>query len=579
MHLYKKTKNNIEYYYLRETKRVEGKVVCSFQKYIGNKERLFEIIQDGLNPNSKLISSMVTDSQVYSYGAVAVLNTIAEKIELAAFIDKYCTKRNQDMPISNYMIIAAINRAINAKSKNAIAGWVEKTSLPSLINNLNLKKLTSQNFWNNMDSITDDQINNTQSDLTQKIVSLYDISLNAVLYDSTNYYSYIHSFNEKPTIEQRGKNKQKRTDLRQSNFCILATKDYHIPLYHRIYDGNTNDYDSFGKIVVDLKDKRDLLCKSQSSKSNKFILVFDSGNVSDSNMKLINEYSLKFISKLKPSNYKELLRIDLSQYKQYIKNNDDVCNDTMIHVLNKKIYGTEKKVVIKYNQAHYDAEYKTLNNHLSETEKEMKALQIRLNGYIENNKLPSNVTSKTVANNIVSIFKNRTYLKKIIKVEVLEEDNFPILRWDVDPNNLKEYIQTYLGKTIYFTNDLELSGDEIVQTYSYQFQIEKLFKISKDRKAGCWWPKYHFTDQKIKVHAFYCYISLLLVSLLELELDKIKIKHNINNIIEELSDIHEIVDEYKNNNKKSIIVRRHSKLNTLQKKIFDYFNLKCYFSR
>ncbi len=579
MHLYKKIKNNIEYYYLRETKRIDGKVVCSFQKYIGNKERLFEVIQDGLNPNSKLISSLATDSQVFSFGAVAALDFISKKIELADTIDKHCIKRNQDMPISNYMIVAAINRAINAKSKNAIADWVGKTSLPTLISNLHIEKLTSQNFWNNMDSITDDQISKIQNELTQKIVPLYQIDLNAVLYDSTNYYSYIHSFNEKPTIEKRGKNKQKRTDLRQSNFCILATKDHHIPLYHKIYDGNTNDFDSFGRIVVDLKDKRDLLCKSQHTQNNKFILVFDSGNVSEDNMKLINEYSLKFISKLKPSNYKELLGIDLSQYKQYITSNDDVCNDTMIYEINKKIYGTEKKVVVKYNQAHYDAEYKTLNNHLSEAKKVLRALQIRLNGYVEKNRLPSNVTCRTVENNIVSIFKNRTYLKKILKVKVIEKDNFPALEWDVDPCNLEEYIKTYLGKTIYFTNDLELSGDKIIQTYSYQSQIEKLFKISKDRKTGCWWPKYHFTNQKIMVHAFYCYVSLLIVSLLELELDKIKIKNNTSNIIEELSDIHEIVDEYKNGNKKSITVRRYSKLNTLQKKIFENFNLKSYFKK
>ncbi|NSW92749.1 MAG: hypothetical protein HPY74_19260 [Firmicutes bacterium] len=108
-----------------------------------------------------------------------------------------------------------------------------------------------------------------------------------------------------------------------------------------------------------------------------------------------------------------------------------------------------------------------------------------MNGYIKNNKLPSNVTSKTVENNIRTIFKNRIYLKKIIDVEVLEKEGFPMLNWNIDLDKLEEYKKTYLGKTIYFTNDLNLSGNEIVQTYSYQSQIEKLFKISKNRNSGC----------------------------------------------------------------------------------------------
>jgi len=35
----------------------------------------------------------------------------------------------------------------------------------------------------------------------------------------------------------------------------------------------------------------------------------------------------------------------------------------------------------------------------------------------------------------------------------------------------------------------------------------------KDRDIGNWWPVYHWTDQKIKVHGLYCTLALLLRAL------------------------------------------------------------------
>ena len=55
MYLDKKQKKGIDYYYLRENKRVKGKVVPAFQKYIGNKKRLLEVLQDGLKNKKEII--------------------------------------------------------------------------------------------------------------------------------------------------------------------------------------------------------------------------------------------------------------------------------------------------------------------------------------------------------------------------------------------------------------------------------------------------------------------------------------------------------------------------------------------
>jgi len=32
-----------------------------------------------------------------------------------------------------------------------------------------------------------------------------------------------------------------------------------------------------------------------------------------------------------------------------------------------------------------------------------------------------------------------------------------------------------------------------------------MFRISKSRASGLWWPAYHWTESKLLVHALYCF--------------------------------------------------------------------------
>ena len=113
MHLYKKIKKGIDYFYLRETKRVEGKVVCSFQQYIGTKDKLNRAILDGLTPQEKIMSPQY--SEVLNYGAVAAFLSIFNKIRVPEVIDTICTKRDQDLPVSSYLMTQVSEKSFHYK--------------------------------------------------------------------------------------------------------------------------------------------------------------------------------------------------------------------------------------------------------------------------------------------------------------------------------------------------------------------------------------------------------------------------------------------------------------------------------
>ena len=98
-----------------------------------------------------------------------------------------------------------------------------------------------------------------------------------LLYDCTNYFTYIDTLNDRNTEAQRGCNKQGRHDLRQLGLAVAVTPDFHIPLFHALYPGNLNDITQLKNIYLPLTERM----KDLSGNPNDITLVFDKGNTSE----------------------------------------------------------------------------------------------------------------------------------------------------------------------------------------------------------------------------------------------------------------------------------------------------------
>ena len=67
-----------------------------------------------------------------------------------------------------------------------------------------------------------------------------------------------------------------------------------------------------------------------------------------------------------------------------------------------------------------------------------------------------------------------------------------------------------MGKKLLVTCRDDWSSEAIIAAYLGQSNIERLFKHLKNPYHNAVYPRYHWTDQKIKVHTFICLIGLLL---------------------------------------------------------------------
>jgi len=89
--------------------------------------------------------------------------------------------------------------------------------------------------------------------------------------------------------------------------------------------------------------------------------------------------------------------------------------------------------------------------------------------------------------------------------------------------------------------------------YHKLWEAERLFRISRD---GPWWPMCHWTDSKVRVHAFYCYLALLLLAILHRQLEDAGISLSVDRCIDRLEALQETLVIYTNGASERVLSER-----------------------
>jgi transposase len=200
-------------------------------------------------------------------------------------------------------------------------------------------------------------------------------------------------------------------------------------------------------------------------------------------------------------------------------------------------------------------------------------LQVKLNR-CKKGKRP---TLEGTENNVSKILSTE-YMKDIFNTSVSFENNFVNLKYNVNQNAISHLTKTVLGKTILFTDNHEWSNEQIIRAYRSQYKIEHAFREMKNPHFLSWNPRWHWTDQKIRVHAFYCVAALTLVSLLRREIAAKGLNISTYELMTNLNNIRESIIVYTpaGKNKSPRLSHSMTTLTNIQKKLYNLLNLAQY---
>lgn len=538
-YIFKKKKEGKNYFYLAENKRVNGEVKKAWQKYLGPADRVAKKLAEG--GESKEVD-------VLEFGLVASLLNVDEKIKFSRTVNEVIKKRNQGLSYGNHLLLSIINRIDNPQSKNKLGEWFNKTALKRLFS-VNSSYLSSQNFWNHWNNISEEQIDKIQEKLLETLAQRYDIS--DLCYDPTNFTTHIQE-HKNQEIMQFGHAKDGKKGLRQVNLSMLVTKNDGIPLWHHTYNGNVNDVTEFKEFIKKLTERVSFF----SRKSKKITLVFDKGNNSKNNIKNLNKkLSLFMVGSLKPSENKEFFDIPLEEFEEVYKTSGG--KKVFCTSKRKNIYDGKKKIVVTYsNELAYKNRVR-VNKALKKALNQLKNLQ----GKLKN----SNLTRDEVLIKVEKIV-GKPYIKNLIKYEVYGDKR---LEFSEDKEAYEELAKGF-GKNILFTDDMSLKTQDVVRIYNSKEVIEEQFKNLKDTHVVRFTPMWCWTDRMIRVHAFTCVMSLLFQRILVKESN---LELSQNQIIEKLKDIKLALLHKPETNE---ITPKVTRLDNTQKILNNSFDIKSY---
>lgn len=551
------------YYYVRYCQRVDGRPKVVRTVYLGKIEDLVAAAGSTRRPLQPL------ETVVAAFGDVTALWHIAERLELVSLLDSVIpAKRHQGLSCGQYLLLAAINRAVAPTSKLQFADWFRQTALSRLLP-ADAAWLSSQNFWNHMDLVTADHIAACEQQMSRRLIERLQLDLRALVYDGTNFFTYINT-RTPAELPQRGHNKQKRGDLRQVSLGLLVSTDFHIPLLHWVYAGNVADSVEFRSVTEELAAHYRELAQT----CEHITLVFDKGNNSEEAFAMLAPSLFHFVGSLVPSQHADLLALPRRGFRAVT---DPRLEGVAVCRTEKKVFGRLHTVVVTFNQNLLDGQMQGVTASLNKARRKLRELQQQLRRWREGKLKGKRPTLAGVENQVRSICSAQ-HLKSILKTQLKEVRRGLELTFFTDQAALDRLGRVQLGKTILFTDNADWSDEEIVLAYRSQYHIEDAFKQMKNPHFLHWSPMFHWTDSKIRVHAFYCVLALTLSSVLQRELWRQGEQLSINRLLEILGEIRETLVIYprRQGQHRNQTATCLSRMNPLQQRLFSLLNLQRY---
>jgi len=522
-----KKKGHKLYYYVVDSARVDGQPRIVHQTYLGSAEKLAALVKDRTAP-------VPVAATVRDVGVPGALWRAATESGVFDVLTALWPPPRSGPSIAHYVLLAAIHRVCQPGPKTDVAAWYDRTILPTLWQ-LPAARFTSQAFWDAFDQIavsaadadTPDDLQEAQQRLLATWHAKHLVSQRVLAYDTTNFYTYIASTNTRTRLAQRGHNKQGRHNLRQVGLTYLLDGERGLSLCHHVYPGNVADA---AELPAVLPRVTHLLDEAKITRDS-VTLVFDKGTAALTNTVALREAGVGWVSALPWNQAPPDLRTrPLEDLPACSTDHPGVRAAGQRAV----VHGEESLCVLQYSAAFASEQLHSLTTSLTTVLQRLRRLASDL-------RKPGCRLTEAVVRGRIDRWLAPAFLSEIVRWEWRVEAGHGRLQFDVDHHGLQQILAERLGRTVLITNRCAWSAEQVVAAYGGQQQLEQVFRGLKDGDWLGWGPMHHWTDSKIRVHAFYCMLGISLLKYLQREAQAAWPGLSVDQLLEELREIQQVV--------------------------------------
>jgi len=490
------------YWYIVESRRVDGKPRPIPLAYLGKADALL----------ARLQATEPLRLRSCAHGAVAALWAVAQALDIAGVIDRHLgasgrrragSARARTTPaahdgltVGHSLTLIAIGRACHATSKRGFSDWARTTSLGALAGT-DVERLTSQHFWDQMDQVPVESLALMERAIIRRVLTRLALPVDTLLFDATNFFTFIASTNTRPTLPARGHNKQKRDDLRQVGVALLCSRHGDLPLWHQVYGGQVADATCFAEVMPAVRQRLvDLSLEVEG-----LTIVYDKGNGSRANQALVDGAQLHYVTGLTAaSQHALIMEANAHLAPVEIPGGDPI----LAYRTRRPIWGADRTVVVVQSDRLREGQMRGILQHAARAERWLAQLADTLQRGKQ--RRPRVRLQQDVATRL----RGRQHLAHLLHVEITGADPALTLTYQFDRAAFDALARDRLGRVVLITDRHDWPTAAIIQAYHGQSHVEAVFGHLKDPVHLALRPQFHWTDQKLHVHVFTCLLGYLL---------------------------------------------------------------------
>ena len=345
-HLYKKTFKGRTYWYAREVHRVGGKVRVKWQKYLGTPESILARFE-AEEPERPI------KLRTEPFGALFAAHLLEQELDTIGIVNSVVPKAAREIgpTVGEYFFYAWANRMIAPKSKRALEHWYRKSAIQH-IRPVDVGDLSSERYWEKWNRVSRTQVEEIGRRLFETIWSQRMVSPESLLFDTTNYFTYMAT-KTKSELAVRGHNKSGKHQLRQIGVGLLLDRESSLPLHYTVYPGNLHDSRLFHQIMDEIFG---VLCGFGEGE-RELTVVFDKGmNSEDTLARIDSESQLHFITTYSTYFAEEFARLDPKHFRpleiprnQALQEEGREGDLLLAYRSTLTLWGRERTVVVTFN--------------------------------------------------------------------------------------------------------------------------------------------------------------------------------------------------------------------------------------
>lgn len=500
MHLVAKQVKGHEYFYLVEKARREGRVVTARTVYIGDRQKLAEMIQ--VSASAVLPTSFAPQP----VGAALALATVAADLGLEGLIDEVCPVRRGAAPVGRRLLLAALHRVLAPRRENGLRtlrGFYETSILAELLP-IAARALNDRRMGEMLGGLTDTQVERIEAAVVQRLITREGVSTHALAFDCTNFDSFAGA-KTRSRLLRRGHGKSGRP-LRVLGMGLLATADEGMPLLTFAYPGNENDVTAFKRFLRALDRRRAALALSLET-----TVAADGGNVSKQLLLRLEADPRYYVMRLPPHHLGDVPR---GRRRELPALMGSLKGKVWAKKQECTVYGVTRCVVDVYSRRMHQRQLPGLHRDRARARADLVELQRLLERQRQGLRRVKRLTVRAVRRRVATALF-REHMRALFQVQVAPGAGAPTLTF-TEPEAAWHHLQDYvLGRTLLVTNRSDWAPEQIVLASRMQSHNERAFRDLKDPGGASMLPLRHRKDGVLRAHVLLVVLALILAKVLQ----------------------------------------------------------------